>query len=431
VLRFKTMQRPTIARLPGGLRDGARHVAGVLSAAGHHAYLVGGAVRDLALGLEPADADLATSATPDEIERLFPSTHAVGKAFGTVVVHEGQLDFQVTTFRTEAGYHDARRPAEVRFGRSVEEDAARRDFTCNALYLHPLTDEVLDPTGGLADLDARRLRCVGQPDERFAEDGLRLLRLARLAAHFGLEVEPETMAGAARAVAAIRGVSAERVLAELERMAAGPAPGRALALLREMGVLPLLPGTRTVLRLDPQSLEARAAAVAALGPACGSVRFLGALLRPSARVADPIARDAVLELRPSRALLDGIVAAWALEPELERCFEELTGDRLQRSRWLRLVRAPAFEDALALWTAWNGERRAREIEVLRAKARELGPEQLFPRPVLSSDDLAQAGIPRGPRWSELLREAEQLQLDGELSSAEDARAWLARRTRER
>ena len=431
MLGFKHMQRPSIVRLPEGLRDGARHVASVLSGAGHRVYLVGGAVRDLALGIEPVDADLATSATPDEVERLFANTHAVGKAFGTVVVHEHGLDFQVTTFRTEAGYHDARRPAEVRFGSSVEEDAARRDFTCNALYLEPLTDEILDPTGGLEDLEARRLRCVGKAEERFAEDGLRLLRLARLAARFGFEVEPATLAAAARAASALRGVSAERVLGELERMAEGRAPGRALALLREIGVLPLLPGTGPVLHADPASLEARCTAVAALGPACGSVRFLAALLRPSGAIAFPTARDAVLELRPSRALLDGIVAAWALEPELGACLEQLAGGRARRSRWVRLARAPAFEDACALWTAWNGERLARELETLRARARELRPDELVPRPFLVSDDLARAGIPRGPRWSQLLRQAEELQLDGELANLEQARAWLAERARER
>src|SRR5262245_13356451 len=172
------MQRPTVAHLPGELARAARAIAVVLARAGRRGWLVGGAVRGLALGVEPRDADLATAATPDEIERLFPRTYAVGKAFGTVVVHSGAADVQVTTFRTESAYKDARRPDEVRFGTSLEEDAARRDFTCNALYLDPLSDEFRDPTGGLDDLELRRLRCVGDPARRFAEDGLRLLRLA-------------------------------------------------------------------------------------------------------------------------------------------------------------------------------------------------------------------------------------------------------------
>src|SRR5262249_31126723 len=154
-------------------------------------------------------------------ERLFATTHAVGRAFGTVVVRSGELDLQVTTFRSETGYDDARRPSEVRFGTSLEEDAARRDFTCNALYLDPLTDELRDPTGGLADLAAGRLRCVGEPAARFAEDGLRLLRLARFAAQLGLTVEVGTAAGAAASLEALRGVSPERELNELTRMAEG------------------------------------------------------------------------------------------------------------------------------------------------------------------------------------------------------------------
>src|SRR5437867_2007197 len=190
------MRRPTMEHLPLELARAARTVAGVLGTAGHRTWLVGGAVRDLALGIEPKDADLASAARPEEIEALFPSTHAVGRAFGTVVVRCGTADLQVTTFRAEAGYDDARRPSHVRFGTTLVEDAARRDFTCNALYLDPLNDEFIDPTGGLADLAARRLRCVGDPVQRFAEDGLRLLRLARLAAEHGLAIDQATHAGA-------------------------------------------------------------------------------------------------------------------------------------------------------------------------------------------------------------------------------------------
>src|SRR6185503_18536023 len=140
---------------------------------------VGGAVRDLALGLPPHDVDLASRLTPDELEGRFPKSASVGRAFGSMVLVVDGIPLQHTTFRSEHGYADARRPDQVRYGATLEEDASRRDFTCNALYLDPLSDELCDPQEGLADLRSALLRCVGDPAARFAEDGLRILRLAR------------------------------------------------------------------------------------------------------------------------------------------------------------------------------------------------------------------------------------------------------------
>ncbi len=385
-------------------------------------------MRDLALLLEPQDADLATAARPEEIESLFARTYSVGRAFGTVVVHTGEIDLQVTTFRSEGEYPDARRPAEVRFATSVEDDAARRDFTCNALYLDPLTDEFRDPTGGLEDLGARRLRCVGDAERRFAEDGLRILRLARFAANYGLEVEPATRAAAARSLDALRGVSAERVLYELERLAAGEAPGRGLDLLAELGALERVIPELDALSPEGALLDRRCSAVGALGPSCGTRRFLGALLRPLRTDLVPRAEEYLRALRVPRASLDAIVRAWRLEPELEACLADPAGVR--RSRRVRLVRAEEFEDAAAVWRAWHPGERREELAELLEFAGSLGEAGRFPRPFLASADLERAGIPRGARWSKLLREAEDLQLDGTLASPEDARRWLARRAGE-
>jgi tRNA nucleotidyltransferase/poly(A) polymerase len=341
------MERPSVERLPAHLARAAREVAARLGGAGHRTWLVGGAVRDLTLGVAPKDADLASAATPDELAALFPSTHAVGRAFGTVVVHTDDVDVQVTTFRLESGYDDARRPTHVAFGTSLEEDAARRDFTCNALYLDPLTDELVDPTGGLADLAAGRLRCVGDPRQRFTEDGLRLLRLARLAAEHGLAVDPETRAGAQASLDALRGVSPERELAELERMAGGTDPARALRLLLELGVLTRVAG---IAALGPPPLEERVAAVERLGPAAapGAVApVLAALFRPPDAAAADSALEALLALRPSRELSERVRRIWALEPELVACLAALGDGALRRSRAVRLLRADELADALA------------------------------------------------------------------------------------
>src|SRR5262245_7370135 len=146
------MRPPSMAHMPADLARASRWIATELGAKGRRAWLVGGAVRDLALGREPKDADLASAALPEELELLVPRAFAVGRACGTVDVHCDGLDVQVTAFRAESRYEDARRPSEVRFTTRLEEDAARRDFTCNALYLDPLTDELVDPTGGMGDL---------------------------------------------------------------------------------------------------------------------------------------------------------------------------------------------------------------------------------------------------------------------------------------
>ncbi|MSR61871.1 MAG: CCA tRNA nucleotidyltransferase [Planctomycetes bacterium] len=415
-------RRPSIEHLPAELARAARAVAEGLRLGGRRAWLVGGAVRDLALGVAPHDADLASAALPEELERLFPRTYAVGKAFGTVVVHCEGLAVQVTTFRAESGYDDARRPSHVRFANSLEEDAERRDFTCNALYLDPLTDELRDPTGGLADLEHGRLRCVGDAALRFTEDGLRLLRLARLAAQYGLEIEPGTASAARSALEALRGVSPERVLAELERMAAGRAPARSLAILLELGVLPRLAGLGA---LAGPEVGQRVAVLERLAPG-GTRRFFATLLWAPQAADEQQALQVLGALRPPRALLEGVPRVWNAVRELEGCLQALGGPAVPRSRWMRLARAAEFEDAWAAWRAWQPGSFEREAAELRARIGALAPEDLRPAPLVTSRELASSGIPRGPRWAQLLRAAEDAQLDGELRTREDALAWLAR-----
>jgi tRNA nucleotidyltransferase/poly(A) polymerase len=411
-------------QMPSDLARASRWIATELGSIGQRAWLVGGAVRDLALERCPQDADLASAARPEDLERLFPRTHSVGRAFGTVVVSVADIDVQVTTFRAEAGYDDARRPREVRFSSTIEEDAARRDFTCNALYLDPLNDELRDPTGGLEDLAARRLCCVGEPAQRFAEDGLRILRLARLAAEYGFAVEPRTQAGAGRSLAALRGVSPERVLAEFTRMAEGSTPGRAFALLFEVGALQALPGFR---HCPTEALGGRVDALKRLtDPSPSSVLALLFLPQGSAPVDASIA--ALRTLRPSRALERRVERTLVLLGQIDACLAELP--RVPRSRWVRLIREEEARDALALHQAWHGERFARERTELEARRGSLGEPDLWPAALVTSAELDRAGVARGPRWAALLREAESAQLDGVFSDAEGARAWLRERAKE-
>ncbi len=213
----------------------ARIVA-ALEAAGHEAYLVGGCVRDLLLDREPKDLDVATSARPEEVRRLFRKAVPTGERYGTVTVLDFGPPVEVTTFRAEGRYADHRHPEAVRLGVTLEEDLARRDFTVNAMALGR-AGELVDPFGGLGDLQARVIRCVGEPAARFGEDALRMLRAARLAAQLGFTVEAGTRAAMAAHAHLIERVSAERIRDELLRTLLAPDHGAGFDLLLATGLL--------------------------------------------------------------------------------------------------------------------------------------------------------------------------------------------------
>jgi tRNA nucleotidyltransferase/poly(A) polymerase len=394
--------------LSGALTGPARQIAEAIARIGKRAWIVGGAPRDLALRREPTEIDLASAAAPEEIEGLFESTVPVGRPFGTVIVRIGGADFQHTTFRSEGVYSDARRPDVVAFGATAEADSSRRDFTCNAIYLDPLADEVLDPQGGLADLSARKLRCVGDASARFREDGLRLLRLARFAAVLELEPDAATLAAARASGEALRGVSPERVLEELSRIFSRPGALRALSILVELDLL-----GRAVPGLAEGSLaswwEPRKKVLAALPAAPGRALGLAAVF------------GSAEGLRPSRALRARVEEICDLA---ERAPRALAGPRSERVRWMR---GDAFPEAAQLVRARavSAGADASAIEAAVLEREQLGAAGLFPAPLVAPADLEERKIPRGPRWGEILREAEDLQLDGRLASRADALAWLA------
>ncbi|HEY5297754.1 MAG TPA: CCA tRNA nucleotidyltransferase [Verrucomicrobiae bacterium] len=207
--------------MPAAPREIATDIAARLQAAGFAAFWVGGCVRDFLLGRAPDDFDLATDAKPEEVEKLFAKTIPVGRKFGVMIVIEGGQQFQVATFRAEADYQDGRRPETIRFA-NAQADAARRDFTINGLFYDPLTQKIHDWVGGEADLRARLIRTIGKPEERFAEDHLRMLRAVRLAAQLGFEIEPATFAAIQKLAPKIRLISAERVRDELLKLFVPP-----------------------------------------------------------------------------------------------------------------------------------------------------------------------------------------------------------------
>ena len=414
------LQDPSMEALAEPLAEAARTVARTLETAGYRGWIVGGAVRDLALGRPPKDVDMVSAAHPDRVLELFERTHPIGKAFGIVLVQVGGVDLELATFRTESGYSDTRHPDLIKFADSPQEDALRRDFTCNAMYLDPLSGEVCDPCGGLQDLAAGRLATVGTPQDRFAEDGLRLLRLARFGAQLGLEPAPGLLEAAGACAESLSAVSPERVRSELEGCLYRGAPERALEILagaRLLGAcLPwfardegLVSHAREVLaRLGP----------AAAGPA-GWVTYLVAegedpsivgaraeALRFSNSERKAVTRSAELASRW------GLLASAGTSPS-----ERMLATRADPWR-------PAWELARARCECQGGVGDLDALNALGFWRAGLTPEQLHPAPLVGAEELRTAGIPRGPRWSELIAQAEADQMDGKLTASGDVPTWL-------
>lgn len=416
---------PAIDADPEKARAFARDVVVRLRGAGHEALWAGGCVRDELLGRTPADYDVATSARPDEVRALFgrSRTLALGAAFGviTVVGPRGSGQVEVTTFRTDAAYSDGRHPEAVSFS-TAREDAQRRDFTINGLFLDPLDGAVHDHVGGRADLAAGVIRAIGEPALRFGEDHLRMLRAVRFAAGFGFVLEAATRAAVERFASLVVTVSPERIAAELRAMFARPGRGEALLLLRDTGLFDVLfpefaaaaggasdagweARARRIDALDEPSLPAALAVVSEGAPGC--LPAVVARLRLSNR--------------------EGAAAVW-LRAALD-AFDEHTAppppDRPWSTvqPWLAHRDAPLLADALRARAALGGEERGRLARWVGDRL-ELPRAELDPPPLLGGDDLRRAGFAPGPALGATLARLRALQLDGIVRSAAEARAWL-------
>jgi poly(A) polymerase len=277
-------QQPPKPDADGPPRNAAMQVVRTLRGAGHLAYFAGGCVRDELLGLPPADFDVATDATPDRVRTMFPRASEVGKAFGVVIVLIDGHVIEVATFRADGTYSDSRRPDQVRFS-TPDDDARRRDFTVNALYLDPLADPgknppglprapisgaVIDLVGGVPDLHARVIRAVGDPEQRLAEDHLRALRAARLAAKLGFRVDEGTARAIRAHAAELRGVSRERIGDEVRRMLSHPSRAAAAGLMADLGLV------KPVLGVDPPPAGAEGGALSTLPTTAAYATALGA-----------------------------------------------------------------------------------------------------------------------------------------------------------
>ncbi len=422
------------------LKDFAISIVGTLQSSGYEAYLVGGCVRDLLLGREPADYDVATSATPAQVIKLFPDTYAVGAQFGVVLVPnpsaENENDaVEVATFRSDVGSTDGRHPDQVRFSTDPKEDVARRDFTINGLLLNPSTNEILDFVGGQNDLKARTLRTIGNPELRFAEDKLRMLRAVRFAARFGYLIEPQTFSAMQKLAPQIHQISCERVREELTKMLTEGHAREAFLLLDRTGLLrEVLPeisamkGIQQPPQFHPEGdvFVHTMLLLSKLPYPCASTLAWGALLHdvgkpPTFRVApDRIRFDGHVEvgvkmaericqrLRFSNSDTEQILAL----VENHMRFGDV--ERMKESTFKRFIRMPRFEEHLELHRL-DCESSHGSLELYtytRDKMASLPADAIRPAPLITGADLIDAGYIPGPKFKEILAAVEDGQLEG-------------------
>lgn len=428
------------------MREAAEQVVRRLRAAGYETYLVGGCVRDLLLGRAPTDWDVATAARPEQAAPLFAAVREVGRHFGVLRVQNGAAWIEVATFRSEGPYSDGRHPDSVRFT-DPRTDALRRDFTVNALFLDPDSGEVLDFVAGRADLASRLLRAVGDPEARFAEDALRLLRAVRFACRLGFTIEPRTWAAMQRHAARIRGTSAERVRDELLGLLTGPSPRRGLELLDASGLLREVAPEVAALRGVSQSprhhpegdvwehtlrmLERMQAPSDALA--------LGVLLhdvgKPATRTEDPPGEIRFYgHVERGTEIAAALLERWRVPARTRDAVLSMIGQhmrfldtpRMKPSTLRRFVLQEHFPELLELHrldslgsrgdlTTW---------ELCRAESEVMQHQSEPMRPLLTGHDLMALGYAPGPHLGSVLQALVDAQLEGEVRDRDAALAWV-------
>jgi poly(A) polymerase len=450
------------------LKDHAISIVRTLREHGHQAYLVGGCVRDMVLGRDPADYDVTTDATPDQVMRMFPETYAVGAQFGVVLVPPGSSDarevrpavdatsvptdhskadvVEVATFRSDIGYSDGRHPDRVQFSTDPREDVERRDFTINGLLLDPIKGEILDFVGGRQDLKAGIIRTIGSPEQRFEEDKLRMLRAVRFAARFEYTIDPVTFAAMQKLAGNIHQVSRERVRDELSKMLIEGHARRALLLLDESGLLQqVLPEISAMKGVEqpPQFHPEGDVFVHTLllleklpRPSPMTLAW-GALLhdvgKPATfRVADRIRFDGHVEVGVKMA--EQICKRFRFSNhETEQILALVKnhmrfGDvqRMKESTLKKFMRLPRFEEHLELHRldCQSSHGDLTSYEFTREKLVSTPEASMRPAPLVTGNDLINAGYLPGPRFKEILAAVEDSQLEGQLQNKEQALAFV-------
>ena len=434
----------------------ALHIIRELRGHGFQAYLAGGCVRDILLGLEPTDYDVTTDATPNEVMRIFPETYAVGAQFGVVLVPipndiereivppEHPHAIEVATFRSDGIYSDGRHPDRVQYSKAPEEDVQRRDFTINGLLMDPLDDDrVLDFVGGRSDLAAGIIRAIGDPERRLMEDKLRMLRALRFSARFNYRIHPPTFAAIGKFASKIHQVSRERVRDEMTKMLTEGHARQAFELLDRTGLLKeVLPeidrmhGVEQPPQYHPEGdVWIHTLMLLERLPAnCSRTLAWGALLHD-------VGKPPTFRVAPDRIRFDGHVEV-GVRMAHEICrrlnfsnddteqIEALVAnhmrfadvERMKDSTMKRFLRLPKFEEHMELHRidCLSSHGDLSLFEFVREKVRNTPPEEIRPELLITGQDLIGLGYEPGPQFKEMLLAVEDAQLEGKVQSREDA-----------
>lgn len=417
-------------------------------------YFVGGSVRDLVRGVEPCEYDIVTAARPDEVRSLFGHTVPVGESFGVMIVIEDGDKYEVATFRTEENYQDGRRPSSVDFSAGASQDVKRRDFTINGLLMDPLTRRILDLVGGREDIENRIVRTIGAPEERFAEDHLRMLRAVRFASNLGFAIEPRTFDAIKKSAPAIARISAERVRDELTKILTGCDARKGMELLASSGLLSfLLPEVEALRGLEqppafhPEgdvwehtlkmlhilSDERRGYA----DPRLAWAALLHDVGKPETQSVDERGIHFYRHAGKGRSIAVLIMQRLRFSNEFIETVTSLINHHMQfinvmEMRPARLKKFLGMTDFMLHLElhrldslASNGDLSA--YHFCRGKLAETGAEELAPRPLITGADLIELGFRPGPLFGKILGEVEEMQMEGLLQSPAEARRFVLKR----
>lgn len=381
----------------------------------------------------PKDVDVVTSARPEEVLALFPRALPVGVSFGVVLIPSFKKEkpgeggkVEVATFRSDGRYLDGRHPEKVVFS-DEKEDAHRRDFTINGLFYDPVEDRLIDYVGGEDDIRRKIIRTIGNPDDRFGEDYLRMLRAVRFSAQLSFSIEPSTLACVTKNADLIRKVSGERIREELEKILTGPDPVRGIGLLVETGILAALFPETLSLKTSYWEHVFRMFAVSGKRSLAISLAILfhGLSGHEDGRKKErqELLNGMAGRLKLSNLHQETVAAILASLPRFAGA------SRLPAGKLKRFLRQPWFEEIIEFYRLESVSEGASLTDYLfcREKMKLWGKEDLFPRPVLTGDSLIELGYPAGPRFKKILYDLEEEQLEGRVRTKEDGLRWLAER----
>jgi tRNA nucleotidyltransferase/poly(A) polymerase len=390
-------------------RQAAIKIVKQLHANGFEALLAGGCVRDMLLRRPAKDYDVATNAQPRDVIKLFSRTLKVGAKFGVIIVLLNGKQVEVATFRTEADYADGRHPAKVSFT-TASQDAARRDFTINGMFYDPIKKEVVDYVNGRADLKKKLLRTIGDPNERFSEDYLRMLRAVRFATQLGFKIEPETFTAIRANADGLCRISGERIAAELEAILVNPCRRTGVALLSETGLIKMI-----FPALTPSQIRFTISVLAYLPVRVDFPLGLAALF---ADCQTDSALQSIRVLKLSRNQTKHIKF-------LLNNRGKLLNDKMSLAELKMTLAEPYFDDLYEFQKAIQKARgqTTKQLKNLKKRIKSLGDQELRPKPLLNGHELIQLGAVPGPTLGQLTRELYIAQLEGQLQSTVQAKQW--------